>query len=150
MLIEEFIKVLELSWSKDTCTPSLQDIWNENNKAIGQCAVTALIVNDFFGGKIMRCMCESGSHYYNLINNNIVDLTSSQFTELPYYDKGEERTREYLLSNNDTRERYLLLLKLVKNNFIEYNLKGYQLLGINEISNIPKTLKEIQEYKKLK
>ena len=93
MLIKELTKMLELSWNKNTCTLSLQDSWNENNKALGQCAITALIVNDFLGGKIMRCMCESGSHYYNLINDNIIDLTSSQFNEIPDYTKGEERTR---------------------------------------------------------
>ena len=43
MLLDELTKVLELSWNKNTCSPSLQDSWNENNKALGQCAITALI-----------------------------------------------------------------------------------------------------------
>ena len=131
MLIDELTKVLELSWNKNTCTPSLQDSWNGNNKALGQCAITALIVNDFLGGKIMRCMCESGSHYYNLINGNIIDLTSSQFNEIPDYTKGEERAREYLLSNKDTMKRYKLLLNKVKDNFVKYGTKKYILLDVN-------------------
>ena len=115
MLLEELTKILELSWCKDTSSPSMQDSWNEDNKALGQCAVTALIVNDFLGGKIMRCMCESGSHYYNLIDGKIVDLTVNQFLgEIPLYEEGTSRTREYLLGNEDTNKRYEKLL---------YNLK---------------------------
>ena len=56
---------------------------------------------------IMRCITPSGSHYYNLIDNKIVDLTVEQFLgEIPDYDNGEERTREYLLSSEDTKNRY--------------------------------------------
>jgi len=154
MLINELTKILELSWKKKTCTPSLQDSWDENNKSLGQCAVTALIVNDFLGGKIMRCMCESGSHYYNLINGNVVDLTVSQFEVKPNYGTGEKRTREYLLSNEDTKKRYLLLLNEVKENFIKHGTKAYKLQSINGeyFSKIPGTCgghKKLKIYGKL-
>ena len=66
----------------------------------------------------MRCESESGSHYYNLINDEIIDLTVSQFENLPNYSTGEERTREYLLSSKDTKARYKKLLERVKENFI--------------------------------
>ena len=89
--------------------------WDESNPSLGQCAITALIVNDYYGGKIMRCMASSGSHYYNMIENELVDLTVEQFLgEIPEYEKGEERTREYLLGNEDTKSRYLLLNKNLK------------------------------------
>lgn len=124
MIIEEVTKIIELSFSKETCYPSLKDKWNEENKTLGQCAVTALVANDFLGGKIMRCMSETGSHYYNLINNEIIDLTSSQFEQLPDYENSEERSRDYLLSNIDTKNRYKILLNNVKNNFIKYGKKN--------------------------
>ena len=154
MLINELTKILELSWNKNTCTQSMQDSWNENNKSLGQCAVTALIVNDFLGGKIMRCMCETGSHYYNLINGNVVDLTVSQFGVKPNYGAGEKRTREYLLSNEDTKKRYLLLLNEVKENFIKHGTKAYKLQSINGeyFSKIPGTCgghKKLKIYGKL-
>ena len=110
MDIFELKEFLSYSWSKDTCSPGLRNEWNEDNPSLGQCAITALIVNDIFGGKIMRCMASSGSHYYNLIDDKIVDLTKEQFLgEIPGYNEGQERTREYLLSNEDTKNRYLLL-----------------------------------------
>ncbi len=130
MEIENLKKLLNISWKRETCSPGLRSEWNEENPSLGQCAITALIVNDFFGGKIMRCMTSTGSYYYNLINNEIVDLTSSQFLgEVPLYSKGSERTREYLLSNEDTKSRYLILLKNLKRSFELYGEKTYKLIG---------------------
>lgn len=154
MIIDEVCDIISMSFGKDTCFPGLKEEWTLENKALGHCAVTALIVNDFLGGKIMRCMCESGSHYYNLINNKVVDLTSSQFKKIPDYSEGEERTREYLLSSEDTKNRYLLLLKKVKDNFVKYGKKEYKLLNVNGmyISKIPGTLggnKKLKIYGKL-
>jgi len=150
MKLEELERIIELSWSKDTCVDSLKNIWNGDNKSLGQCAVTSLIVNLYMGGKIMRCMCETGSHYYNLLNDNIVDLTVDQFKSLPDYKNGEERTEEYLLSNEDTKNRYLLLLNNVKENFLKYGSKEYKLLDENGnfiLSKVPGT---IGGHKKLK
>ena len=72
----------------------------------------------------MRCMASSGSHYYNMIDDNLIDLTVEQFQgEIPLYDEGEERTREYLLGNEDTKNRYLLLLKNIRNNMYINGIK---------------------------
>ena len=115
MKISELRQLLIKSWNSETCFPGLRDKWSEENPSLGQCAITALIVNDIFGGKIMRCMASSGSHYYNIIDDNIVDLTVEQFLgEIPHYEKGEERTREYILSNEDTKKRYILLNKKIQ------------------------------------
>lgn len=117
---EELKELLNYCYSKDTCSPGLRDKWNEDNKALGQCAITSLIVNDYFGGKIMRCMASTGSHYYNLIDDALVDFTAEQFLgEIPLYSEGEERTREYLLSNEDTKKRYLLLKDSLENRIKE-------------------------------
>ena len=142
MLLEELARIIELSYSKETCCPGLKDGWNVNNKTLGHCAVVSLIVNDFLGGKIMRCMSETGSHYYNLINGEIIDLTVSQFKEIPKYNLSEERSREYLLQNEDTKNRYKLLLEKVKNNFINYGNKDYKLMTSEGIvlSEIPGTI----------
>jgi len=143
-MLEELTKIIEKSWAKETCYPSLQDTWSKQNPSLGQCAITALVVNDFLGGKIMRTICDGISHYYNLIDNKVVDLTVDQFKgEIPNYQIGEERTREYLLSSSDTAERYKLLLETVKDNFIRLGTKTYKLVNSNsEIieSKIPGTL----------
>jgi len=123
---------------------ALQDTWNSANPSIGQCAITVLIVNDYLGGKIMRTMCDGISHYYNLVNGKVIDLTVSQFDGIiPNYELGEERSREYLLSSTDTKERYKLLLERVKDNFIKIGNKEYKLIdSANKeiISKVPGTL----------
>ncbi len=122
MEIEELEQLLSWSWEKETCAPRLRNEWNEENPSLGQSAVTALIVNDFFGGKIVGCMSSSGSHYYNIIDDEPVDLTIEQFLgNLPQYETSEERTREYLLGNEDIKNRYILLNYNLKESIEEEN-----------------------------
>lgn len=120
MELEELKQLLSSSWKEETCSPGLRSEWNEENPSLGQCAITALIVNDILGGKIMRCMSSSGSHYYNLIDDELIDLTVEQFKgEIPDYVNSEERTREYLLSNEDTKNRYRILLGELRHNLVD-------------------------------
>ena len=142
MIIDEVCEIVSMSFSEDTCYPAWVDKWNSDIKCLGQGAVAALVLNDFLGGKIMRCESEFGSHYYNLINDQIIDLTVSQFNILPNYETGIERTREYLLSNEDTKKRYKILLERVKENFLKYGKKDYKLLTKNGavLSKIPGTI----------
>lgn len=154
VIVDEVCEIVSMSFSKDTCYPNLRNKWTLENKTLGQCAITALVLNDFLGGKIMRCESETGSHYYNLINDEIVDLTVSQFNILPNYETGIERTREYLLSNEDTKKRYKLLLERVKENFLKYGKKDYKLLTKSGtvLSKIPGTMganKKLKIYGKL-
>ena len=121
MEINELKQLLLKSWDAETCAPGLRSEWTNDNPSLGQCAITALIVNDFFGGKIMRCMASSGSHYYNIIDDEIIDLTVEQFLgEIPQYEDGSERTKDYLLGNEDTKNRYLLLNKRLQNNLLHH------------------------------
>lgn len=150
MKLEELKRIIELSWTKETCVESLKNSWSSDNKSLGQCAITALIVNLYMGGKIMKCMCESGSHYYNVINDNIIDLTVNQFSVLPKYENSEERTVEYILSYEETKKRYILLLKNIKENFDKFGSKEYKLIdefGQTYLSKIPGS---IGGHKKLK
>lgn len=155
MLKKELIKIIEMSWTKETCYPKLQNEWTEKNKSLGQSAITALIVNMFLGGKIMRCNSELGNHYYNLVNNELLDLTCAQFKSPPFYNASEERSIEYILSNDDTKNRYKILLENVKENFIKYGAKKYKLIdsnGKNYLSHIPGTIggnKKLKIYGKL-
>lgn len=154
MIINEVCEIVSMSFDKDTCYPAWSDRWNSDMRCLGQGAVAALVLNDFLGGKIMRCESEYGSHYYNLINNKIVDLTVSQFNSLPDYENGEERTREYLLSNEDTKKRYKLLLGRVKGNFLKYGKKTYKVITKSGtvLTKIPGTLggnKTLKIYGKL-
>lgn len=96
------------AWSAQTSANP--DEWTPQNRANGQCAVTALIVQDYFGGELLRVVNHDGqSHYYNLIDGVEIDLTRQQFES--YYPQGppEVREREYVLSFPETLRRYALL-----------------------------------------
>lgn len=75
--------------------------------------MTALVVQDFLSGCLLRTVVGDVSHYWNECPNGTeLDLTREQFD--PYLPQGREtRTREYLLSDPDTRRRYEKLRKSV-------------------------------------
>lgn len=102
------------AWCAET---SSAKAWSPENPTEGQCAVTALVVQDALGGSIVRVEYTdtglSGSHYFNRLPNGAdLDLTCGQFTA-PIFRNRQWRSREYLLSNEDTRRRYEILLALV-------------------------------------
>jgi hypothetical protein len=137
MNIEELRAYLTWCWDKDTCSQGQRENWTSENQTLGQCAITSLIVNDYFGGNIMRCIMPSGNHYFIEIDGNIIDLTVEQFQgEIPDYEHAEVRTREYLLSNPDTAHRYNLLnnrlqlimeedKKVIEKDVISNDFSGY-------------------------
>lgn len=98
------------------------DNWSENNPAWGQCVITALIIQDIYGGELLRATVNNGiSHYWNrLPNGKEIDLTRIQFNEFKIDSEPIVRDREYVLSFPDTKERYELLKeRFTKNNHFE-------------------------------
>jgi hypothetical protein len=90
----------------------LPDQWSRDNPARGQCAVTALVVQDSFGGEIIRCdvVGDNDSHFYNkLPSGEIVDVTKSQFKIDVLFKNERVADRSNLLSHPETAERYELL-----------------------------------------
>jgi len=107
---------LALSWGEDTAH---NRDWNPLCPALNQCAITAMIVQDYFNGELMRCPTEKGdSHYWNrLEDGQQVGLTDSQFIfsgDKLLYEFPVIRTRNYLESNPDTLARYIILSRRVR------------------------------------
>lgn len=99
-------RIIRSAWNAET---SADPNWTQRHAALGQCAVTALVVQDELGGSLLRVVNEGVSHYYNsLPGGTELDLTRGQFgTWDP--TPAEERRREYVLSFPDTELRYQLL-----------------------------------------
>jgi len=106
-------RAIQFGWNEDTAKGE----WNSVVPSLNQCAVTALVVQDYLGGDLIRCETLSGdSHYWNRVGNIDIDLTRDQFWHLNDRPKRETaiiRDREYVLSFPDTEERYELLSKRV-------------------------------------
>jgi len=98
-------KAIARAWARQTSADPAG--WSAANPAWGQCAVTALIVQDFFGGELFRCEVNSISHYWNrLASGKELDLTGHQFGNGFRASRGESRTRAYVMSFPDTAARY--------------------------------------------
>lgn len=85
MTLEAVIFALRESWGPDTCAPEDVPDWTPDNPARGQCATTALVIHDFFGGSLVTGeVVVDGErvdfHWWNrLPDGEQVDLTLEQF-----------------------------------------------------------------------
>lgn len=109
-----FPLILAASWRREFSAQ--HDAWTPNNPALGQCAITALLVQDKFGGEILRAVISErlGSHYWNRIDGQEVDYTRSQYPPEIVIPPGEPVERAYILESEraikaGTPERYQLL-----------------------------------------
>ncbi len=114
-------KTLRWCWSRETASPGCQAAWTPENPGFGQCAVTALLVQDLLGGELMRTEVPGfGSHYYNRLDSGMpVDLTCHQFPEGTDVPAGEPVSRDRVLKSPravqaGTAERYERLKEAYK------------------------------------
>jgi hypothetical protein len=69
---ERLLEILFKAWSEKSSTK-----YSPDNPALGQCGVTALVVNDLLGGEILKTPLSEGWHFYNRINGQVYDFTAS-------------------------------------------------------------------------
>lgn len=113
--IKRLRKKLEKAWCKDTCWHK-PDFYPKNPSG-GQCFVTAMVVQDIFGGEIIqgtvRQIDGKMNHYWNkLPNGQEIDLTSDQFVEGDGIHRHPIAIQSNKIVNPNRRcKRYLLLKK---------------------------------------
>ena len=100
------------------CYSKVQNEWNDNNKCFGMCAITSLVVDDYFSGDICKIQVDGISHYFNLIEDKIIDLTSGQFNHKIDYKDYQIIDREKILTD-DTKHRYNVLKERLVNKLLK-------------------------------
>lgn len=111
-------KAFKVAWSIDTTYPDIKNKWSDKNRAYGQCAITALIIYDLYGGRLIYD--QTNFHIWNeLPDGSQQDLSRSQFqkgTVLTIYQY--KTPAEVLYDENGQRtqivKRYQLLKKCVE------------------------------------
>ena len=80
-------RAIRSCWSEQTCDPLALDEWCSDNPGRGQCAATALVVQDLLGGELLLAEVlnadgsRQGLHYWNRLATGVeVDLTRDQFS----------------------------------------------------------------------
>ena len=114
----EFYDLLSGIWCRKTCAPRMQDEWSEDNKTLGQCSITAFLVQDIYGGEVYGILRPGGNyHCYNVVDGHVFDLTSEQFGEEAAsleYEGNPVQSREVHFAKEEKRLRYEYLKSKVE------------------------------------
>ena len=115
---KELYDVLQGAWKKETCAPRMQERWTEENKTLGQCSITAFLVQDLFGGQVYGVLLPDGNyHCFNVIGKALFDLTSEQFQNQKLeYTLNYPQSREVHFKKEEKYQRYIAL----KNDVIKH------------------------------
>lgn len=125
--ILELKHFLYAAYQHDTAYKTCVNAWSRNNPTLGHCAVTAMIVNEYFGGEIQFGYYEEENvwHYWNVIDGEVVDLTAEQFRNDVIHFKNIQKTSfDDLFAHESVRSRYILLkerMKAIQTMFWEIN-----------------------------
>ncbi len=107
-------------WCEETCAPRMRKDWNEKNRTLGQCSITAFLVQDIFGGEVYGVDLKDGNfHCFNVVDSHIFDLTSEQFSERLDYSLSYLQKREDHFKKEEKYQRYLLLKNRLKDDCIQ-------------------------------
>src|ERR1019366_724345 len=103
---------IRASWGPDTAYDPAA--WSPHCPERGQCAVTALIIQDHLGGDLLRAVAGGDSHYWNLLpSGEELDLTRAQFAS--FAPEGTAvRSRGQVLSFPSAAARYAILAERVR------------------------------------
>lgn len=107
----DYYDLLSRVWCRETCASRMQKDWTAENKTLGQCTITAFLMQDIFGGRVYGVPLPDGNyHSFNVVGDCVFDLTSEQFgDDLPTFAGLTEQTRETHFKNPEKRARYQLL-----------------------------------------
>ena len=118
MTPRDYYDLLTNIWTAETCAPRLRSDWTPENRTLGQCSITAFLVQDIFGGEVYGILRPGGNyHCYNVIDGKQYDLTIEQFGDEAaslVFDNSNPQSREVHFAKQEKYERYLLLKSLLK------------------------------------
>lgn len=112
----DYYDYLTEAWCAETCAPRFRAEWSEDNRTLGQCSITAFLMQDIYGGRVYGIpLPEGGYHCFNIVDGCLFDLASEQFGDIVLdYEDRTEQLREDHFADADKKERYELLGQRLK------------------------------------
>ena len=107
----DYYDLLSDVWCPETCAPRMRADWNPENPTLGQCSITAFLLQDLYGGKVYGVPLPDGNyHCFNTVQGCTFDLTSEQFGDAALdYANCPEQFREVHFAKQEKHLRYALL-----------------------------------------
>lgn len=107
----DYYDLLLRCWCADTCAPRMRGDWSAQNPTLGQCSITAFLMQDVYGGQVRGVPLGDGNyHCFNVVGDCVFDLTSEQFEGRALnYSGCPEQFRETHFQKAEKRVRYELL-----------------------------------------
>jgi hypothetical protein len=111
VLLSSLPAVFQECWRRETSYEP--EKWSPENPTHGQCAITALVIQDLLGGDLLRAKADGADHYWNRLPGcRELDLTRDQFGSTVTLAAPEVVSRDYVLSFSSTVRRYKRLSHL--------------------------------------
>ena len=108
--VKRLYSALKEAWCADTCAPRMRKDWSKDNPSLGQCSVTAFLVQDIMGGEVFGVPLEDGNfHCFNVIDGEVFDFTSEQFKKQMDYTLEFPQARDVHFAKAEKKARYELL-----------------------------------------
>ena len=78
------------------------------NRTLGQCSITAFVMQDIYGGKVFGVPLGDGNfHCFNAVGDCVFDLTSEQFGDTALdYSHCPEQSRAVHFAKAEKKARY--------------------------------------------
>lgn len=126
----DYYERLKKVWSAETCAPRMQADWSPENPTLGQCSITAFLMQDIYGGKVLGVPLNDGNyHCFNAVGDCVFDLTSEQFQGVTLnYNDCPEQSRETHFAKEEKRQRYELLKQRLLSDNEQIDLVAKRLL----------------------
>ncbi len=108
----DYYDLLTDIWCSETCAPRMRKDWCKENRTLGQCTITAFLMQDIYGGEVYGVPLEDGNyHCYNIVGECVFDLTSEQFSNPLDYTTAIPQLRSVHFAKKEKELRYQYLRK---------------------------------------
>ena len=107
----DYYNLLSEIWCAETCAPRMRPDWTPENRTLGQCSITAFLLQDLYGGKVYGVPLGDGNyHCFNAVDGCVFDLTSEQFGDQTLnYSDCIEQFRDVHFAKEEKQQRYQYL-----------------------------------------